>query len=163
MVAAVVHKMIDDPEDRKDVAQDIYIKTYLRLEGFKYESKLSTWICQIGYNTCIDYLRKKKISPQENMDDTDMMEKTQKNILHAEAKRDIPIVQKDLAGILKAETNKLSPLYRTLITLFHHEELSYDEIGQVTGLPPGTVKSYLFRARKTLKNNLLSQYKKEDL
>jgi RNA polymerase sigma-70 factor (ECF subfamily) len=54
-------------------------------------------------------------------------------------------------------------VYKTLVTLYHNEELSYDEIGQITGLPAGTVKSYLFRARKELKNHLLLQYKKEDL
>ena len=54
-------------------------------------------------------------------------------------------------------------MYKTLVTLYHNEELSYDEIGTITGLPAGTVKSYLFRARKELKNDLLLQYKKEDL
>ncbi len=54
-------------------------------------------------------------------------------------------------------------IYKTLVTLYHNEDLSYDEIGTITGLPVGTVKSYLFRARKQLKNELLLQYKKEDL
>ena len=65
--------------------------------------------------------------------------------------------------VMKSEVEKLSPIYKTLITLYHHEELSYDEIGQITGMPAGTVKSYLFRARKELKNNLLLNYTKEEL
>jgi RNA polymerase sigma-70 factor (ECF subfamily) len=54
-------------------------------------------------------------------------------------------------------------VYKTLITLYHNEELSYSEIGEITSLPEGTVKSYLFRARKTLRNNLLLTYKHEAL
>jgi len=73
------------------------------------------------------------------------------------------MLQKDLSVILKTEIEKLSPVYKMMITLYHNEELSYDEIGQITGMPSGTVKSYLFRARKTLKDSLLLNYKKEDL
>jgi len=61
MVAQIVFKMIPNPEGRKDMAQDIYLKAFKKLRSFKFESKLSTWIAQIGYNTCLDYLRKKKI------------------------------------------------------------------------------------------------------
>jgi RNA polymerase sigma-70 factor (ECF subfamily) len=73
------------------------------------------------------------------------------------------IFQKDLSEILQAEIEKLDPIYKTLITLFHNEELSYDEIAQITDLPEGTIKSYLFRARKALKKSLLMNYKKEEL
>ena len=73
------------------------------------------------------------------------------------------VAEKDIAEIVKVEIEKLTPVYRTLITLYHNEELSYDEIGQITGLPPGTVKSYLFRARRDLKNNLLLNFTKEEL
>jgi RNA polymerase sigma factor (sigma-70 family) len=71
--------------------------------------------------------------------------------------------QKQLCAILKIEMDNLSPVYKTLITLYHNEELSYAEIAQITELPEGTVKNYLFRARKTLKDNLLLKYKKEAL
>jgi len=57
----------------------------------------------------------------------------------------------------------LSPLHKTLITLFHNECLSYAEIAVITDMPEGTVKSYLFRARRSLKEGLLSKYKKEEL
>ena len=73
------------------------------------------------------------------------------------------IRQRELSTILNEGIEKLPPVYKTLIALFHNEELSYGEIGQVTGLPEGTVKSYLFRARKALKNNLLLTYQKEDI
>ena len=73
------------------------------------------------------------------------------------------IFQQELSKILKAEIESLSPLYKTLITLYHNEELSYSEIIEITGLPEGTLKNYLSRARKTLKVNLLRKYKREAL
>jgi RNA polymerase sigma-70 factor (ECF subfamily) len=71
--------------------------------------------------------------------------------------------QRELAKILAGELKELSPLFRTLIGLFHEEELSYEEISGITGVPVGTVKSYLFRARKQLKEQLLKKYQKQEL
>lgn len=166
LVAQIVFKMIPNAEDRKDLAQDIYIKAYKKLSGFKFESRLSTWIARIGYNTCLDYLRKKKLAPdgpvypregEREGDHTDHLTGP------VGMRVDTLLQQKDLSSLLKMETEKLPPVYKTLIGLYHTEDLSYDEIGQITGLPEGTVKSYLFRARRTLRNNLMEKYKKEDL
>ena len=73
------------------------------------------------------------------------------------------IFQGERADILKNAIDALSPIYKTLITLYHNEAMSYTEIAQITHLPEGTLKNYLFRARKALKENLLLTYKKEDL
>jgi RNA polymerase sigma-70 factor (ECF subfamily) len=169
MVAQIVFKMIGNPEDRKDIAQDIYLKAFKKLGSFRFESKLSTWIAQISYNTCMDYLRKKKLILagnifEENENGIDMPGITNiRSLADPGIETNDFILKKDLSAILKTEIEKLSIVYKTLISLYHNEELSYEEIGQITGLPAGTVKSYLFRARKTLKDNLLLSYKKEDL
>jgi len=76
---------------------------------------------------------------------------------------EILIHKKEISAMLLIATEMLTPIYKTLITLYHQEELSYDEIAQITQLPQGTVKNYLFRARKALKENLLSVYKKEEI
>jgi RNA polymerase sigma factor (sigma-70 family) len=169
MVAQIVFKMIPNPEDRKDMAQDIYLKAFKKLRSFKFESKLSTWIAQIGYNTCLDYLRKKKMILAGNIYEENEGGYAMPDMISnkfsgtSEMETDNFMLQKDLSVILKTEIEKLSPVYKMMITLYHNEELSYDEIGQITGMPSGTVKSYLFRARKTLKDSLLLNYKKEDL
>jgi RNA polymerase sigma-70 factor (ECF subfamily) len=169
LVAKIIFDMIINDGDRKDIAQDVYLKAYQKLRGFKFQSKLSTWIGQICYNTCIDHLRKKKLVLAENIFETetgsssdllDMMNT-------AQGKFDEPVdtfvIGKNISEIIKKKIAKLPSIYKTLISLYHNEELSYDEIGTITGLPAGTVKSYLFRARRELKNDLLLHYKKEDL
>ena len=169
LVAQIVFKMISNAEDRKDVAQDIYLKVYTKLSAFKYQSKLSTWIAQIGYNTCLDHLRKKKLllpqnifenEKEETNDILDMMNASRGNFGES---ADVVVTGKNIGEIVKKKIEKLPAIYKTLISLYHNEELSYEEIGTITGLPAGTVKSYLFRARRELKNDLLLHYKKEDL
>jgi RNA polymerase sigma factor (sigma-70 family) len=163
LVAQIVFKMVENKEDRKDLAQDIYLKAYKNLPGFRFGSKLSTWIAQIAYNTCLDYVRKKKLVLQDNFDDDDKEELKGNIILSAEPNANAGIFKKELSAILKAEIEKLSPIHKTLITLYHNEEMTYEEIAQVMQLPEGTLKSYLFRARRALKNSLLKHYKKEEL
>jgi len=169
LVAKIIFEMIVNDSDRKDIVQDIYLKVYQKLTGFKFQSKLSTWIGQICYNTCIDHLRKKKLILAENIFETetdssneilDMMNASQSNF---DEPVDTIVIGKNISEIVKKKIEKLPAIYKTLISLYHNEELSYEEIGTITGLPEGTVKSYLFRARRQLKNDLLLHYKKEDL
>jgi len=169
LVTQIIFKMINNTEDRKDIAQDIYLKAFKSLPGFRYQSKLSTWIAQIAYNTCLTYLERKKLvlldQNQENNDpDEESLElANKKSVVHLFNSTENDIFQRELNEILKSEIERLSPLHRTLITLYHNEELSYEEIARITQLPEGTVKSYLFRARRSLKDNLLRKYKKEEL
>ena len=166
LVAQIVCKMISNEEDRKDIVQDIYLKVFHHLKGFRFQSKLSTWVAQIAYNTCSSQLQKRRlllhVLPDFDMDGGAPGSGRQHTVRAAE-ETDGSILKKELTGILKAEIGQLPPLYQTLIGLYHQEELTYQEMAQITGLPEGTVKSYLFRARKMLKEKLLSKYKTEKL
>lgn len=166
LVLQIIYKMISNPEDRKDLTQEVYLKIYAKLASFKFKSKLSTWIGAICYNTCLNFLEKKNI-PILNVVDEDGKEAWEtieaKTYGSFDNQTERYIFRKDRAQILANEIEKLPPLYKTLITLFHQEELSYKEIAKITSLPEGTLKNYLYRARKQLKKNLLVNYKKEDL
>lgn len=162
LVAQMTFKMINCPGDRKDIAQDIYLKAFKNLSSFKFQSKLSTWIGQIAYNTCLHYLEKKKLVLMDNF-----AEDSEFPIGHfnKDLKNDTEdlLFNKELAAMLQAEIEQLKPLYKTLISLYHQEELSYAEIAEITSLPEGTVKNYIFRARKTLKENILLKHKRNEL
>lgn len=165
LVAQIVTRLIRIDEDRKDVAQDVYLKAFQNLKGFRFQSKLSTWVGQIAYNTCLNRLQKKQLSiygPPERTADG-MEDDARSDHFRAADETDRLLLQKELKGLLEAEIGRLPPIYQTLIGLYHQEALSYQEITRITGLPEGTVKSYLFRARKELKDSMLSMYKKEKL
>jgi len=157
LVAQIVFKMIPNYQDRKDIAQDVYLKAFNNLKGFRFQSKVSTWIAQISYRTCLNFLERKKLLLVENIED----QEDTSIVINQEAEEFI--FKKELRNILQNAIEQLSPIYKTLITLYHQEELSYEEITQITDLPEGTVKSYLFRARRVLKEDLLNQYKKDEL
>lgn len=152
LVAQIVRKMITDEDDQKDLVQEIYLKVYQNLSSFQFKSKLSTWIANIAYNTTVNYLQKKKI-PLIGIETT--AESTFALAENAELKT----IKKETMEILHAEIDKLPLLYKTLITLYHLEELPNKEIADITNLPEGTIKNYLFRARKMLKDNINNHYK----
>jgi len=170
LVARLIFKMIPNTEDRKDIVQDIYLKVFNKLDGFKFQAKLSTWIAQIAYNTCLTWLEKKRlILPGNPYPAGEDQEAALEQLYHKSAgdagvpSSDGRMIQKQQTEIIQEEINRLPPVYHTLISLYHQEEMSYEELVLITGLPEGTVKSYLFRARKMLKEKLLLKYKKEAL
>lgn len=168
LVAQIVFKMINDAEDRRDVVQDIYLKAFNKLSTFRFQSKLSTWIGRITYNTCLHYLERKKsavLFVSYDRDDSDHESMIGVSHFGGPVKNEIEasLFNRELSAILNEEIEALPVVYKTLITLYHNEELSYAEISEITAMPEGTVKNYLFRARKTLRKNLLEKYKKENL
>ena len=169
LVTQMVFKMIRHPADRPDVAQEVYLKVFKNLAGFKFQAKLSTCVGQIAYNTCLHYLEKKQLVlvdlSEQKPDDSSEEGRSPPVALVAGPDYDpeTALFDKDLASILSIAIEQLSPLYRTLISLYHQQEMSYEEIAQITSLPDGTVKNYLFRARKLLKQYLLASYQRDDL
>ncbi|MGI4733871.1 MAG: RNA polymerase sigma factor [Janthinobacterium lividum] len=169
LVTQLVFKMIRQPADRPDIAQEVYLKVFKNLAGFKFQAKFSTWVGQIAYHTCLHYLEKKQlvlVDPSEpGPDDASQAGHRAPSALVAGPDYDPETVLfgQDLAGILATAIEQLPPLYRTLIALYHQQELSYEEIAHITSLPDGTVKNYLFRARKLLKQQLLARYQRDDL
>ncbi len=158
LVGHVVFRIISDPGDREEICQEVFMKVYRNLSRFRGESKLSTWIAKIAYNRCYDYLSAKNLPLAD-----DTFEDVVPNIPDKNSTPDQKTELKDISDRLKAEINNLPPQARTIITLYHLDELSYAEIGKIMNLPEGTVKSHLFRSRQLLKRRLLSKYDREEL
>lgn len=154
LVTQIIRKMTANEDDQKDLVQDIYLKAYQNLSSFQFKSKLSTWIANIAYNTTVNYLQKKKIPITG-------IEKTIEDNFAAPGNQESETIKTEEVEILTTEIGKLPPLYKTLITLYHLEELSNKEISEITNLPEGTIKSYLYRARKILKDNIAHHYNNE--
>lgn len=160
LVSHIVFRMIPKQADREDICQDVFIQVYQNLGKFKFESKLSTWIARIAYNRCINYLEKKK-TPL--FDDLSPAEESIEKQYDDNFTPDTFTEHQDRSSRLQAEINKLPVQFRTILTLYHLDEMKYQEIAEIMDLPDGTVKSYLFRARKLLKQRLTAKYKSEEL
>ncbi len=150
LVLHVVGRIIQSEDDIKDVCQEVFIKVFQKLKRFRGESRLSTWIATIAYNTSISYIRKKKKLLEHSYDE-------QPAIINGEEDASLNqgmIEKEEIKKYLLQTIEELPVHYRTVLTLFHLEEFSYREIEQITGMPEGTIKSYLSRARKILKEKL---------
>jgi RNA polymerase sigma factor (sigma-70 family) len=158
LVGHIVFRMISNPGDREDICQDVFMKVYRSLSRFRGDSKLSTWIASIAYNRCYDYLNARRLLPADDTSDDTMA-----NIPDGNSTPEQILESGDISRRLKSEIEKLPPQARTVITLYHIDECSYDEIGKIMDLPQGTVKSHLFRSRQLLKRRLLAKYDKEEL
>jgi RNA polymerase sigma-70 factor (ECF subfamily) len=167
LVAQISFRMISNHEDRRDIAQEVYLKAFNQLANFRFQAKLSTWIGQITYNTCLNYLEKNKtilITHRNEETDEEVLNNINSKLDFTRGNEtESMVLQSEITGILTQAVEELEPLYKTLITLYHTDGLSYEEIGQITRLPDGTVKNYLFRARKSLKEKLLRNYRIDEL
>lgn len=156
LVAHMVARLIDQQEDREEICQDVFLKVYEKLNEFNFQSKLSTWIATIAYRHSINHLRKKKIKIAE-IPDNEMEE--ERFISNEDVAGEFSDQQ--LNHMILSLVDKLPPQYKTILTLYHLQDMSYPEIMEVTGLPEGTVKNYLFRARQLLKDKVKQYLGKE--
>lgn len=158
LVSHIVFKIVKSNEDRQDIAQDVFIKVYQNLADFKGDCKLSSWIGRIAYNTSLNHIGKKREELLEDLAEDFSLD----GIADSSVLPDEAATNSNMSEILKQEISRLPAPYNVIISLYHLDELTYQEIAQVTGMPDGTVKSYLFRARQQLKERLKKKYSLEE-
>jgi len=153
LVWHMVLRMIDRREDAEDLCQDVFLRVFRDIGKFRGDAKLSTWIGSIAYHICIDHLRRNK---------RDLVTAVEQFTPAMLAKVDIPenIGGMDRTAIKKLVHRVIDAMpynYRIVITLFHLEGFSYREIEVITGMPEGTIKSYLSRGRQIIHDKMLAQ------
>ncbi|MGH7736603.1 MAG: RNA polymerase sigma factor [Candidatus Tyrphobacter sp.] len=141
----LAYRTLKDAEEARDVVQETFLRAFRSLRTFRPERKFSTWIFSIAYHACCDRLgRAKRFSSDELREYAD-----------AAPGPEHRVVALDEAQRLRAAIARLPEKYRTVITLYHLQGRQYEEIAQVLGLPMGTVKTHLFRAKEHLRRLLL--------
>ena len=145
LVYTLAMRMVKNKEEAEEVSQDTFIKAYKSLNRFKGDSKFSTWIYRVAYNTCLDRLKKNKRQQQTVTIDeyTEHQVKTIDNALDRIETQEKQQAIKDCLELLPSEDS-------FLLTLYYFEELSLDEISKTVGLKPNNVKVKIFRSRKKL-------------
>lgn len=159
LVVHVVGRVVQQQDELEDICQEVFIKVYRKLRRFRGESKLSTWIAKIAYNTSITHVRKKSRKGEVSFDEQPGLISHRDDLVITEKTYENEQVKKYLLSAIE----KLPVHYRTVLTLFHLEEFTYKEIELITEMPEGTIKSYLSRARNILKKELEAMAKKEQI
>ena len=140
----LAYRTLHDVEEARDVAQEAFFKAFRSLKTFKPEARFSTWIFSITYHACCDRLnRRKRYSSDEMPERADPSPGPERQAIALDESRR-----------LRAAIDDLPEKYRTVITLYHLQGKQYDEIAAVLGLPMGTVKTHLFRAKEHLRKLL---------
>ncbi|MFL0352325.1 RNA polymerase sigma factor [Xanthomarina sp. GH4-25] len=145
LVFTLALRMLKHREEAEEVSQDTFIKAYKSLSKFKGDSKFSTWIYKVAYNTCLDRIKKNKRKYNEIAIDeyTEHQVKTIDNALENMVADERKQAIQDCLNLLPNEDG-------FLLTLYYFEEQSLDEIAKVVGLTANNVKVKLFRSRKKL-------------
>jgi RNA polymerase sigma-70 factor (ECF subfamily) len=139
--------VLKNKDDAMDASQEVCIKIFKSISKFKGDSKFSTWVYRVTYNTCIDYIKKRK--EDIPYDDVINIETGDDN------KVDSIVEAKELKQEIKNCIMNLNEDFRAIIILRDIEGLSYQEISGILNIEVGTVKSRLSRARENLKNQLI--------
>jgi RNA polymerase sigma-70 factor (ECF subfamily) len=155
-ISAYVYRMVGNYESALDLTQEIFIKVYSSLRRYRSEFKFSTWIYKIAHNSAVDHLRRNATREQSLMigpegDQFDLPLESGSLSPEQESER------KERRGEIESVVRALPANYRELIILRHSQDLSYEEIVEVTGLPLGTVKNRLFRAREMMRQQFVDK------
>lgn len=144
------YSFVHNREDALDLTQEVFLKAMKAIDSFTAGRPLWPWLRRIVTNQCLNFLRSRP------------------NLVSLDATEDLPepMGGEDPAeaaisawnwGQIQTALGKLPPLWRMAVVLRHQEDLSYDDIAHALELPVGTVKTYLFRARRTLRDLLAGE------
>ena len=153
----VILKIVQNQEEARDLLQETFMKAFGSLATYKPEYRFTTWLYRIAANSSIDYLRKKKINslsldqPLETKDGTVRIE-----LPDWTYNPEVDFVSKQRVLSINEAIDSLPKKYRDVIVYRHKQDKSYEQIAEILGIPVGTVKARIFRARELLKKRLKS-------
>jgi len=141
----LAYRMLGDPWEAEDAAQEVFLRAYAKLHTYRPERKFSTWLLSITSHYCIDRLRKRRFA-WLSLEEAPWLETLK-------SERDLPeeaALEDEAREEVRRLLNSLSPAYRAPIVLRYWYDLSYEEIAETLGITVAAVKSRLHRARLKL-------------
>ncbi len=156
---SLLYRMVRDRELAEDLAQETFVKALNAIESYRPEYKFSSWIFKIANNAAIDHLRRRELDTLslEGSPHAETPEAIEATALQIGDRQESPLDEveaRELGGEIETAIAKLRPEYRSCILLRHVEGRAYEEIAEILGLPLGTVKTYIHRARNELRREL---------
>jgi RNA polymerase sigma factor (sigma-70 family) len=156
-VYRMIVKIVRSSEEARDLVQETFMKAFSSLSSYNFQYRFTTWLYKIAANNCIDFLRKKRLNPL-SLDQPVITKDGEVTFelpdMTYSPEADLASKQKSLS--IDAAIDSLPPKYREVIVFRHKQDKSYEEISQILGIPVGTVKARIFRARELLKKKLKS-------
>jgi RNA polymerase sigma-70 factor (ECF subfamily) len=147
----VVQRMVRHPEDTRELCQEAFLRVHRSLHQYRFDAPLKSWIAQVAWSIARRHLERKRIPLVDAVDDEGacLLDNIGDGHDLEGAAADAQVQSK-----LHAAIERLPPLQRTILSLYHLDEVPIGEIAGITGLAEGTIKSHLFRSRKRLRELL---------
>ena len=155
MVYTICLRMLSDQADAQDAAQEVFIKAYRSISGFRETSKFSTWLYRITYNHCISVIRK-KVKVIDLVDELPDYEANEGDLTGIDL-----LSREERHNHLQRAMEALPETDAVVVMLFYYDELSLDEIAEVTNLTSSNIRIKLHRSRKKMYKVLSEQLKSE--
>lgn len=152
----IVLRMVGDV-DAEDLTQEVFLRAYQALPGFRGDSKFSTWLYKIARNLCLSELRRRGRHGGELQYEEESEEKIRPQLQRSPESLAEQIERHDLSREVRRLIERLPEHYRVALTLFYVNQARYEEIAEIMEIPMGTVKTYVRRARLRLRELLLEE------
>lgn len=153
-IYSFILRMVRDPEEAMDLCQEVFLKVFSSLERFDPQFRFTTWLYRIASNTAIDEIRRRRTGALLSLDAPVADDSGPREVAGDEPRPDEMLAARETKGRLEEALRELPDGYREVLLLRHQGERRYDEIARITGLPIGTVKNRIFRAREMLRRAL---------
>lgn len=153
-VYSTAYSYTHNQEETRDLVQEIFIKAYKSLHGFKAEARFSTWLYRIAVNSCIDWSRQKKSRATAmtvwSFEEDDILD----NIKTEADGPEEALLRQEHQEAVRNAVSDLPEIYKTVLILYYFEELQVQEISSILDCPKKTVETRLYRAKTILKSML---------
>jgi RNA polymerase sigma factor (sigma-70 family) len=149
LVAHIVFRLVRHTDDAHDLCQEAFLRVYRQLRQFREDGTLKAWIGRVAYSTALRHLEKRRaVGPLVDIDVHD-----DDAYVHGTVETDLEQHHSDreLAERVRSAVDALPPRQRVLVCLYHLDGLPISDIATITGMPAGTIKNALFRARRVLR------------
>lgn len=155
-VFRLVRRMVGSPED-EDITQDVFLRAFQAMPGLRVGATLRTWLFRIAHNLCLTELKRRgKRGPHVSIEEEG--EESLHRVLPEDGGRvEEQIERQEFGAVVRGLVAKLPAHYRAVLTLYYLEEIKYEEIAVITGLPLGTVKTHIHRAKLRLRDLVVAE------
>lgn len=148
----IIYRMVKDPEISHELCQETFLRVHTKLHQYRHDSPLKGWIGRIAYTIALRHLEQRAVHLAD--DRASAADEAAVELMESGFDLEQASIDQELMAHLRVQIDRLGAVQRAVLSLYHLEELSIGEIAQITGLPPGTIKSHLFRARLQLRQAL---------
>ena len=164
-VLNLVSRLLNDRESSDDISQEVFVRVYLHRKNYRRGAKFSTWLFTIAANLAKNEIRRRK--RRRNWSSLDELQEqlhdSSLQLMDPKGNREAEVDSAQIQGIVGEAITTLPERYRLALVLRDVEGLAYEEIAQVLGIPGGTVRSRINRARLMLKKKLEPMLRREEL